>query len=127
MNSHGIINYPAILKFKNSIPRFGRDQRFNKLRMFRRDHYLCQYCGEALTSANVSLDHVFPKSRGGKDSWENCVTSCKLCNNKKNDKTPEEAGMKLKKIPTKPQTSYHLYDYSKLENKHPDWKIYLGI
>lgn len=64
-----------------------------------RDNYTCQYCGsqEALT-----LDHVIPVSRGGKSCWENVVTACYPCNARKGNKTPEEAGMPLRKQPRKP-------------------------
>jgi len=60
----------------------------------KRDNYTCQYCGEY----GDTIDHVFPKSRGGKNTWGNLVTACSDCNGRKKDKTPEEAGMKQPKI-----------------------------
>ena len=60
-----------------------------------RDRFRCQYCSEVQPSAKLTLDHVQPKSRGGKDSWENLVACCKACNTKKDDRTPGEAGMRL--------------------------------
>lgn len=121
------IKYPATVRLKHPIRKFFSDQKFSIKSVYRRDHYLCQYCGDTLTSANVSVDHVLPKSRGGKSIWENCVTACKPCNGYKGDKLPEEAGLFLKKVPGPPPKTYHLYDYYKLEKKHPEWKNYLGI
>lgn len=67
--------------------------------IFRRDGYSCQYCG---SKQDLTLDHVLPRSRGGKSSWTNLVTACKRCNNKKGDLTPEEAGMPLRRQPYRP-------------------------
>lgn len=63
--------------------------RFN---VFRRDGYACGYCK---STNNLTIDHVLPKSRGGKNTWENLVTCCKKCNTKKDNRTPKEADMKL--------------------------------
>lgn len=60
--------------------------------IFRRDGHKCGYCE---SKRDLTLDHIMPKSRGGGNTWENLVTCCKRCNNKKDDRTPEEAGMKL--------------------------------
>lgn len=66
-----------------------------------RDGHACQYCRKTLPATGLTLDHVFPKSRGGKSTWENLVACCYPCNNKKGDRTPDEAGMTLAKKPTK--------------------------
>ena len=72
----------------------------------RRDNWTCQYCGrekrELKENEFLTRDHVFPVSRGGEDIWENVVLSCNACNNKKSDRTPEEAGMKLLRQPFAP-------------------------
>lgn len=60
--------------------------------IFRRDGHKCGYCK---SDKDLTIDHIFPKSRGGDNSWKNLVTCCKKCNNKKDDMTPKEAGMKL--------------------------------
>lgn len=72
-----------------------REFRPTRRNVFIRDNYSCRYCGKQLSSEELSVDHVLPKSRGGKDSWENLVTACKPCNSKKGDRTPEEARMPL--------------------------------
>ena len=68
--------------------------------ILRRDGHRCQYC--ARTDASLTVDHLLPKSRLGEDSWENLVTACVECNNRKGDRTPEEARMKLIRKPMKP-------------------------
>ena len=65
-----------------------------------RDSYACQYCGAM--DAKMTIDHVLPKSRGGKETWENLVCACVACNNFKANRTPEEAGLGLRRPPTKP-------------------------
>lgn len=60
--------------------------------IFRRDGHMCGYC---TSTRDLTLDHILPKSRGGGNTWNNLVTCCKKCNNTKDNRTPEEAGMKL--------------------------------
>lgn len=72
----------------------------NRQGIFRRDKGVCQYCG---CRGNITIDHVMPKSRGGGDTWENLVTACFACNNKKGNKNPEEAGMRLLRPPKAPR------------------------
>ncbi|MBI2384371.1 MAG: HNH endonuclease, partial [Gammaproteobacteria bacterium] len=62
--------------------------------LFQRDRNLCLYCGRQFPVSQLTRDHVLPVSRGGRSAWENCVTACKGCNQSKDDRTPEEAGMK---------------------------------
>jgi 5-methylcytosine-specific restriction endonuclease McrA len=67
-----------------------------------RDNYTCQYCSATPGRANLTLDHVIPRSRGGKTSWDNVVTACRACNMRKGNRTPEEAGMVLRRQPGRP-------------------------
>lgn len=71
--------------------------------IYRRDQYMCQYCQGAFTTQKLTIDHVIPTSRGGTNSWNNCVTSCEPCNAKKSNRTPQECGMKLIKRPKMPK------------------------
>jgi 5-methylcytosine-specific restriction endonuclease McrA len=64
-----------------------------------RDRNTCQFCGTIFPSGELTLDHVMPRSRGGRSSWENLVACCYRCNNRKGDRTPEEAGLKLARRP----------------------------
>lgn len=72
-----------------------------KKNIFMRDNYTCAYCGDD-NPRNMTIDHILPKSRRGKDTWENLITACYDCNHKKADRTPEEAGMVLKWEPHHP-------------------------
>src|ERR1041384_2126548 len=90
-----------------------------------RDRYTCQYCHRVLPSAELTLDHVIPRSRSGESAWENLVACCHHCNNKKGSRTPEEAGMKLARQP-KPfslHTSRHLMRM--LGRGDAQWRKYL--
>src|SRR6202000_487294 len=64
-----------------------------------RDRYTCQYCHRIMPSGELTLDHVIPRSRAGESSWENLVACCHPCNNRKGNRTPDEAGMKLSRAP----------------------------
>lgn len=68
-----------------------------------RDDYTCQYCGTQPGKEHLTMDHVMPRSRGGKTDWENVATACAPCNRRKGNRTPEEANMKLRKHPTRPR------------------------
>lgn len=78
------------------------------LTLFQRDAKTCMYCGQTFTLKNLSRDHVIPLSKGGEDKWTNSVTACKGCNNKKGDRTPEQAGMPLLAIPFAPSRVEYL-------------------
>lgn len=67
-----------------------------------RDAYTCQYCGDSPGRQNLTVDHVIPRSRGGRHGWENLVTACKRCNQKKGSLTPDEAIMSLIRRPFEP-------------------------
>jgi 5-methylcytosine-specific restriction endonuclease McrA len=67
-----------------------------------RDHHTCQYCGGSPGRSNLTLDHILPRSRGGQTAWDNVVTACRPCNMRKGDRTPDEAGMTLRKLPARP-------------------------
>ena len=94
---------PSIIKLiKNFFfKRYG--VKFTRKGIFNRDQGICQYCSIELKHHNATLDHVLPKSRGGKKTWENVVLSCKKCNQRKKEKTPIEANMKLVNKPVKPR------------------------
>lgn len=74
--------------------------------IFLRDREQCQFCGRHISQLRtfeiLTKDHVLPRSRGGRDTWENLVTACNTCNQKKRDRTPEEAGMPLLRVPFAP-------------------------
>ena len=96
-----------------------------RLRIYMRDKFRCQYCGEKKGVAELTLDHILPRSRGGDNSPVNIVTACIKCNSRKSNRTPEEAGMRLARAP-RPfslHTSRHLM---RLLGKSDDqWRKYL--
>ena len=75
---------------------------FSRRNLFRRDRRACQYCGARPAADALTIDHVLPRSRGGRSTWENCVLACVDCNRRKAARTPEEAGMTLRKAPRRP-------------------------
>ncbi len=77
--------------------------RFSRLNIYARDKNTCQYCGKHPSRAELNLDHVIPRVKGGVTSWENVVCSCVPCNLRKGGRTPEEAGMRLMKLPVRPK------------------------
>lgn len=94
-----------------------RAGRPNRKAILSRDDYLCQYCGTFGSKTNaLTIDHVIPKSRGGQDNWDNMVCACISCNNKKDNRTPEEWGVPLVKRPKAPPNRY-----SEILNKVPEW------
>lgn len=76
--------------------------------LFRRDMNICAYCGGEFGHDHLTRDHVMPSSRGGKDIWQNVVASCGGCNKVKDDRTPDEAGMKLLYVPYAPNRAEYL-------------------
>lgn len=76
--------------------------------LFRRDGYLCMYCGNKFLVADLSRDHVHPVGRGGKDIWKNVLTACRRCNRVKDCRTPEEAGMLPLALPYEPDHARYL-------------------
>lgn len=90
---------PLIIRLLNYVKFRFHKLKINRNRLFKRDNYECLYCG---SKRNLTVDHVIPKSRGGDNTWLNLVTCCSHCNRTKDNKTPEEAGMKLSKNPFEP-------------------------
>lgn len=95
---------PSILKLKHPISYncFSNRVKFSRSNVILRDKHHCQYCNKALPKNSSTIDHVFPKSRGGKTNYLNCVACCKDCNGRKGDHIPEEVGMKLLRAPKRP-------------------------
>lgn len=121
------LKLPAVIRLKNFVHKrsYKRPPKFQKRVLFNRDAWSCQYCGVELNYSCLTIDHVFPSSRGGKTCWRNCVTACKKCNSTKANKTPEEAGMKLMKQPLEP-TALHYWDLAKSAVWHDDWNLFVS-
>ncbi len=78
---------------------------FTRRNLYKRDRNTCQYCGTKPGTAELTIDHVVPRSHGGKSNWENCVLACVSCNRRKADLNPNEAGLRLRRQPSKPPWS----------------------
>ncbi|WP_423226382.1 HNH endonuclease [Candidatus Amarolinea aalborgensis] len=90
-----------------------------------RDRYTCQYCGCQFSRSELTLDHVIPRSRGGETAWENVVAACRACNQRKGNRTPDEAGYALLSVPRRPRyiALTLLNEYG--PNQHNAWQKYL--
>jgi 5-methylcytosine-specific restriction endonuclease McrA len=90
-----------LLQIYDRIPR--AKVRFSRHNIYTRDNNTCQYCGQQLPRSELNLDHVVPRSRGGRTTWDNVVCCCVDCNVRKGARSPDQAGLKLLKIPTRPR------------------------
>ena len=112
--------WPSIVRLTRYVRVPYRKVLLTRRNVLRRDGHRCVYCGAA---ERLTLDHVLPKSRGGPDSWENLVAACTPCNNRKGNRTPEEAGMRMSKRPFRP--SHVMYMRDLIGSAEEAWKPYL--
>lgn len=95
------IEAPSVVRMLYRVKRPVPELKLTRRSVFARDDHTCQYCGR--TDAPLTIDHVVPRSRMGSTTWSNVVASCIRCNNLKGDRLPREAGMRLRKVPRRPQ------------------------
>lgn len=95
---------PAVVRLRRPV-RVGapRAVRFTLRNVYARDGFACQYCGERLPARALTYDHVVPRVRGGATTWDNVVTACRACNDRKGGRAPEQAGMRLLRRPARPR------------------------
>jgi 5-methylcytosine-specific restriction endonuclease McrA len=98
-----------------------------RLRIYMRDHWRCQYCGDKKTAADLTLDHILPRSRGGDNSPVNVVAACLACNNRKGNRTPEEARMPLLTTQTALRAKLERVVLCYYAEARPEWKRYLFL
>jgi len=118
------IQVPRIIRllFYDKLPK--QTVKFNRRNIFARDANRCQYCGRRFPTSELSLDHVIPRSMGGKSTWTNVVCACLECNVRKGGRTPEQAGMRLIAPPQRPKRNPVLS--IKLSNaKYQSWKAFV--
>jgi len=120
----GALRVPRVILATNYNKVPMRHPKFSYQAIRDRDEGRCQYTGRKLARDEGNIDHVVPRSKGGKTSWSNCVLSCKKINNRKGDRTPNEAGLRLMK---KPDTPRVLPMTLFLRNVHeiPEWEPFL--
>ncbi len=97
------IKAPSVVRLLQAFRRVKKAAKFSRINIYARDGYRCQYCGIKLLISEGTYDHVIPRAQGGKTEWTNIVTCGEPCNSRKSSRTPEQAGMKLKKQPTRPE------------------------
>ena len=90
-----------VLSLYDRVPRL--EVKFSRRNVFLRDKFTCQYCAKTLPETQLNLDHVTPRDKGGRTTWENIVTSCFRCNTRKANKLPKEAGMHPRSKPFAPR------------------------
>lgn len=114
---------PAVIVLKRLVKFAYVNMQCNRHNILWRDYYTCQYCGNIFDDKELTLDHVVPKSKGGRNTWTNIVAACKQCNQKKGDKTPTEARMRLIRAPKRPLSN--VLNRCKLRTVEEVWKNYL--
>jgi hypothetical protein len=97
------LKVPAVAVLLRSVRRVKSGVKFSKINVCLRDNFSCQYCGTRLKMSQLNYDHVVPRSHGGKTVWENIVMACYPCNGTKANRTPQQAGMLILSVPSKPK------------------------
>lgn len=93
---------PSVIRFIDAVTPEIKVVKFSRENIYARDKGRCQYCGEKVSLSEFEYEHVIPRCQGGKTIWENIVVACTGCNQKKGNKTPAQAGMRLLAVPRKP-------------------------
>ena len=122
----GRIRIPRVIQLAlfDRVPR--RHVRFSRTNIYARDRNTCQYCGRRKTRAELNLDHVIPRSQGGRTTWENVVCSCVECNRNKGGRTPRQARMRLFRAPQRPRWT-PIVGVVPPGLTHPAWGPFLSI
>ncbi len=121
----GPVRVPTIIVAVNFTRVPKRRPRLNARNIRLRDSNRCQYTGRELSPGEGNIDHIVPRSRGGRDSWENCVWACKEINSRKGNRLPDEAGLRLLRPPIAPK---ELPATMFIRNAHgiPEWDLFLS-
>ncbi|MBN2417488.1 HNH endonuclease [bacterium] len=112
---------PSIVRLDRYVHMHRKTVLLTRKNILRRDRHTCQYCGRK--HMTMTVDHVIPKKRGGRDTWENLVCACNECNARKGNRTPHEADMELLSTPRKPGYLSHIQHLA--GNPDNRWKPYL--
>mgnify|MGYP002279645775 CR=1 FL=1 len=120
------INLPSVISLKEYIP-LGRKPAFTRFNVFLRDRFTCQYCGHGYVTEDLTFDHVVPRSRGGRTTWENVVTACAPCNLSKGHRMPGESGVFPLRHPIEP-SNFQLHEQGRSfppNFLHESWRDFL--
>lgn len=116
---------PSVVRLRERVRRSEPVIRFSRTNVYARDGHRCQYCGGRFPNAQLTFDHVVPRSRGGQTNWVNIVTCCVDCNRVKANRTPAEAGMTLLNRPVRPSTLPEIDKGLGGKNPPESWSFYL--
>ncbi len=116
------MNLPSVIRVNRYVRFFRNHIVLNRMNILKRDDFVCQYC--AKKSNTMTIDHIVPKNKGGKDDWENLVAACSKCNTKKGDYLLESIEMSLLKKPKKPNYLFYFKQYIN-KDVEDSWKEYL--
>ena len=119
---HGPVRVPTVICKAQYAKMPKHRPKLNTRSIRERDGNRCQYTGRMLQPEEGNLDHVLPRSRGGRDAWTNLVWSDKAVNHQKSNKTPQEAGLRLLRLPSEPKA---LPACVAIRAQHPDWQMFL--
>ncbi len=97
-----VVQVPAVVRLRKAYRRHARPVKFSRVNIYARDGHRCQYCGVKCAIDQLTYDHVVPRSRGGRTTWDNIVSCCVACNAAKANRTPAEAKMTLRSRPVRP-------------------------
>ncbi|AUN30543.1 HNH endonuclease [Niveispirillum cyanobacteriorum] len=121
------IRLPSVISLKEYVPATRRPA-FTRFNVFLRDRFTCQYCGRWFPTHELTFDHVIPRCRGGRTSWDNVVTSCSACNLAKGSRLPSQCGMHPMQEPFAP-TAYELQENGRNFPPtflHDSWRDFLS-
>lgn len=123
-NGRILVPRVVVLVAFDRLPR--RHVRFSRINLMARDNFQCQYCGIKPRRAELNLDHVVPRSQGGRSTWQNVVTSCLDCNRRKGGRTPKQAKLRLLKKPERPRWT-PLMNLMLSSVRYKEWRPFLSI
>lgn len=116
---------PAVVRLRRDVRTPDRSIRFSRLNVFRRDRFTCQYCGKSFRHSELTCDHIVPRSRGGRTSFENIVAACTPCNARKADQTCDQSGMFPLTEPRHPKILPPLPRVMESRCWPPEWQPFL--
>jgi 5-methylcytosine-specific restriction endonuclease McrA len=119
------LQVPEVIRLHRFVRMPYRDVPFCRKNIFLRDSYRCQYCGKTGSADQLTVDHVVPLSRGGRDRWTNVVTACRGCNNLKSNLLPSECGLKPRIRPKAPSSMTFLHIMRMHGERRNVWRKYL--
>lgn len=119
-----VIRRPSVVRLVRPVTGMKRAVKFSRMNVFTRDGFRCAYCMAPKKMRELNYDHVLPRHLGGKTVWENIVSSCYPCNSRKANRTPEQAGMKLRIKPHKPKQLPMMGPRFDPKDIPPDWVDY---